>query len=474
MKWLLFGPEIYYFAVALAFLALSLTRPNGKRDFRAALGFSGLGVVVTLAGVPLEGVLFHGTYGVDLFSQLLKALLSVGLFLVVALCAELHGVSEKRHAEFYLLLTTSTLGMMLLVSSAELLVLYVALELTSYSLYVLVPLRKGADPSMEAGIKYFLAGIATSALMLFGMAALFGAAQTTSMAQLSRQLPGLLHTPMAFVGLLFTLCGFFFKLALFPFHSWAPNVYQGSANQVAAFVATATKVAAIAMLVRLVAASGENDTLARLLMGLAIASMTYGNLVALVQRDLKRLLAYSAIGHAGYALMGVLTMSPAGYGAALFYAPAYLAMTFTCFLVIVKLAADGRDLAIEELAGLHRRSPALALALMVAVFSLGGIPPTIGFTGKFLIFAAAMDRGYFLLVLIAMVNVVVSLYYYIQIVRAAYLLEPREGLPPIRMSVPERALAWLMVLAMLAGGFFPQNLMVLTQGAVQALLPILR
>jgi len=467
---LILGPEIYFLAVTTVFLILSMTRPNGRRDFSVALLLSGLGVVVTLAAVRLEGSLIYGAYRVDLFSQVFKGLLSLGFFLVVCLCSNLDGIHEKRHAEFYLLLATCTLGMMLLVSSQELLTLYVALELTSYSLYALVPLRSGGGRQMEPGIKYFLTGIATSALMLFGLACLFGATQTTYLGELALKLPGLLNTPMAFIGLLLALCGFFFKLALFPFHVWAPSVYQGAANQVTAFVATATKVTAMAMLARLVSMGDGNMSLAHVLIALAIVSMTYGNLAALVQKDFKRLLAYSAIAHAGYALIGILSMNPNGYAAAVFYAMAYLAMTFTCFLVVVKVASDGRDVAIVQLAGLHHRSPILALALMVGVFSLGGIPPTIGFTGKFLLFNAAMERGYFLLVLIAMINVVVSLYFYIQVVKAAFLLEPDEKLSALHLSVPATILTAVMIVVVVAGGIFPRYLFQLAEAAVKALL----
>jgi NADH-quinone oxidoreductase subunit N len=206
------------------------------------------------------------------------------------------------------------------------------------------------------------------------------------------------------------------------------------------------------------------------LISLAIVSMTYGNLVALIQKDFKRLLAYSAIAHAGYSLIGILSMNPTGYAAAVFYAFAYLAMTFTCFLVVVKMASDGRDLAIVQLAGLHRRSPLLAMALLVGVFSLGGIPPTIGFTGKFLVFNAAMERGYFLLVLIAMINVVVSLYYYVQVVRAAFLLEPAEELPSIKLSAPSKILTVVMVIVIVVGGIFPRYLFQLATAAIQSLL----
>ncbi len=469
MKWLIVGPEIYFLAVAAVFLILSMMRPNSKRDFSAALFLAGLGVAASIATVRLEGSLFQGAYRVDLFSQVFKGLLSIGFFLVVCLCSSLKGIHEARHSEFNLLLATCTLGMMLLVSSLELLTMYIALELASYSLYALVPLRRGAGQQMEAGIKYFLSGIATSALMLFGLASLFAATQTTLISELILKLPALLNTPMAFIGLLLTLCGFFFKLALFPFHVWAPSVYQGAANQVTAFVATATKVTAMAMLVRLVSMGDGNASLAHVLIALAIVSMTYGNLVALIQKDFKRLLAYSAIAHAGYSLIGILSMNPIGYAAAVFYAFAYLAMTFTCFLVVVKIASDGRDVPIVQLAGLHRRSPLLAMALMVGVFSLGGIPPTIGFTGKFLVFNAAMERGYFLLVLIAMINVVVSLYYYIQVVKAAFLLEPDEEQPPIHLSAPATILTVVMIVVIVAGGIYPRYLFQLATAAVQTL-----
>jgi NADH-quinone oxidoreductase subunit N len=469
MKWLTLGPEIYFLAVAAVFLILSMTRANGRRDFSAAMFLAALGVAVTLGAVRLEGSFFHGAYRVDLFSQLFKLLLSVGFFLVVCLCSNLRGIHEKRQPEFYFLLATCTLGMMLLISSVELLTLYVALELASYSLYALVPLRSGSGQQIEAGVKYFLTGIATSALMLFGLASLFAATQTTLISELILKLPALLNTPMAFIGLLLTLCGFFFKLALFPFHVWAPSVYQGAANQVTAFLATATKVTALAMLVRLVSMSDGNASLAHVLIALAIVSMTYGNLVALIQKDFKRLLAYSAVAHAGYSLIGILSMNPTGYAAALFYALAYFAMTFTCFLVVVKVALDGRDVRIVQLAGLHHRSPLLAMALLVGVFSLGGIPPTIGFTGKFLVFNAAMERGYFLLVLIAMINVVVSLYYYIQVVKAAFLLEPDGELQPIHLSAPVTILTVVMVVVIVVGGIWPSHLFELARAAVLVL-----
>ena len=472
MNWSLFIPELYFLSMIGVFLCLALlARFNPKRDFFIALVLATVGVVVCLASVRLKGTLFFDVYRVDLFSQVFKLILATGFFLVICICSELKGIQEHHHPEFYLLLTTCTLAMMLLVSSVELLTIYVALELSSYSLYLLVPLRKGYGVQLESGIKYFLVGAFTSAVMLFGIASLYGVVHTTYVAEIIKVLPGAIGRPAAIIGLLLTLCGFFFKLAVFPFHFWAPDAYQGAANQVTAYIATASKVAAVAILTRMVAlSSGGSAYLVHILVTLSIASMTLGNLVAIVQKDMKRLLAYSSISHAGYVLIGILSMNQSGYAGAIFYAVAYLIMKFTCFLVVVKVAYDGSDLEIAQLAGLHRRSPLLAMALMLGVFGLAGIPPTIGFTGKFLVFTAAMKKGYFTLVLIAMINVVISLYYYLLVVRAAYLLESDASLPRLHVSIPTKLLTGVLVSAMLVLGVFPNYLLELARAAASALM----
>lgn len=472
MKWDLFIPELYYLLMAGVFFCLSLLpRPRPKRDYYVALILASLGVIVSLTSVNLQGTFFFQAYRVDLFSQVFKAILAVGLFLIVCICSELTGVDENRQPEFYLLLTICTLAMMMLVSAVELLTIYLSLELSSYSLYILVPLRRGHNVDVEAGIKYFVVGASISAIMLFGLATLYGATHTTYVVELVQILPGMLDRPMAFIGLLLTLCGFFFKLAVFPFHFWAPSAYQGAANQVTAYIATASKVAAVAILMRMVALSGGASIyLVYVLVALSIASMTLGNLVAIMQKDMKRLLAYSTIAHAGYVLIGILSMSPSGYASAIFYAAAYLIMKFTCFLVVVKVAYDGSDLKVVQLAGLHHRSPLLAMALMVSIFSLAGIPPTIGFTGKFLVFIAAMRKGYFVLVLIAMINVVISLYYYLLIVKAAYLLKPDEELSPIPVSFSTKVFTGALVTAIIVFGVFPHYLLELARAAASALM----
>jgi len=472
MHWMLISPELYYLTAAFWLLVACMTGPpKPKRDYFTALSLSAVGVIISLASVTLQGILFSQTYRIDLFAQVFKVMLASGLFLVVCICTELNGIRERYQRELYLLLFVCTLAMMMLVSSVHLLNIYISLELSSYSLYILVALRKQRDMGLEAGIKYFLIGIFASALMLFGIAMLYGATRVSHIEDLIQVLPGLVDNPAVIIGLLLTLSGFFFKLAVFPFHLWAPDVYQGASNQVTAYIATASKVAAIAILLRLIALTGDGSVyLVHVMVVLSIISMTIGNLAALVEQDLKRLLAHSTIAHAGYVLIGILSMNDAGYSGAVFYALSLLVMKFAAFLVVVQVAGDGRNLRIEQLAGLHRRSPVLALTLMISAFSLAGIPPTIGFTGKFLVFAAAMQRGYFTLVLIAMINVVISLYYYLLVIRAAYLLEPREEPADVRISPALKSLSIAMTCLMVVGGIFPHYLIELARAAVRGLM----
>jgi len=469
--WALFAPELSLFSAALLFLALALVRAIRPRVvFLAALAVGALAIVVGLASLSAEGMLFGRSYRIDLFSQVFKVLLTLGLFLVACICGDVSGVDRRRHAEFYLLLFTCTLAMMLLSSAVHLLSIYVALELSSYSLYVLVSLRRTRERAVAAALKFFIVGIVSSAVMLFGLALLYGATGAVYLDELARALPRAFDQPLVQVGLLLTLCGFFFKLAVFPFHIWAPDTYQSAAHQVSAYIATASKIGAIAILMRMATVSGGSPYLVEVLVGLAVLSMTVGNLAAIAQKDLKRLFAYSSIAQAGYVLIGILSLTPEGYAASIFYSLALLVMKFICFLVLIVVAADGTDIDVEQLAGLHRRSPLLAMALMMSVFSLAGIPPTIGFTGKFLIFNAAIDRGLLPLVLIAMANVVVSLYYYLMVVRAAYLIEPAADLPRLQVSPAINLLTGAMVAVMLICGIYPTPILELSCSAVAALL----
>ena len=470
MNWTVFLPELGMLAAVAVFLTLACLSPDDRRDYSAAIGFGGLVVVLSLYGAGRSGELFNDAYRVDLFSQVFKILLSLGFVLVVFLCRELNGVDVRRRTECYLLLSVSTLAMMLLVSSVHLVAVYVALELSSYSLYILVFLRKEERWGLTSGLRYFITGICASAIMLFGLALIYGATGEMHLDALMQLPKQTMSNPVVAAGVLMTLGGFFFKLAIFPFHFWAADAYEGAPNQVTAFISTASKVAAIAVMIRVVAGvDGMEALLTEVLIVLAIVTMTVGNLCAIGQKDFKRLMAFSSIAQAGYLLIGILCMTPDGYAGTVFYVSAILIMKFTCFMVMNQVAEDGRNLQVAELAGLHRRSPLLAMALMMALFGLAGIPPTVGFAGKLLIFKAAIGQGYLALVIIAMVNVVISLYYYLLVLKAAYLDKEEAEQPVLSLSTPGRVLAILMVATIVAIGFYPTGLLQLVHAAVLVL-----
>jgi NADH-quinone oxidoreductase subunit N len=467
----LFAPELYFLLMALVLFFCSLRQqPDTAKDFRLFLVMAGGGILVAALSLFQQGTLFYASYQVDLFSQIFKFALALGLFLVALICHQLPGIEDRFQAEFYLFLTTCTVGMMMLVSAVELITIYISLELASYSLYILIPMRKGDGIDVEAGIKYLFIGAVSSCFMLFGLSYLFGATHSTYLVDIMPKMPALLASPVGLLGLILSLSGFFFKLSLFPIHFWAPDVYQGGANQLVAYIATASKAAAVAILLRFAAlGSAYGYSFTQILVFLAIISMTLGNLVAIVQKDFKRMLAYSSIAHAGYILMGVLTFSEAGYVSVIYYALAYLIMNFTCFMVLSEVANDGRDLKIAEFAGLYHRSPLLALALMLGLFSLAGVPPSIGFTGKLLIFTSAMNQGYFWLVLIGAVNGTISLYYYLRVVYAAYFMEP-DDLPNVVPSNTIRLTTYALILIIIGFGVFPMHVVDLARQAVKFVL----
>jgi NADH-quinone oxidoreductase subunit N len=253
-------------------------------------------------------------------------------------------------------------------------------------------------------------------------------------------------------------------------HYLTPDVYEGSANETAVILATLPKIAAVAVLIRLMTLTGlEMNKLTWAFGTFAVLSMTVGNLAALVQSDLKRLLAYSAIAHAGYVMVGLLCVNELGFASAIYYMAGYLVMTLACFHVIYQLAQRGENLTFQALKGLHRRSPLLAFTLATGAFGLTGIPPTIGFTGKFLIFTAAMGRGYYPLVILAVINAAISAFYYLKMVRAAYCQPEEEG-KPIHLSLPATLLAVFFISSIILAGILPQSFIVLAKQAVAGML----
>ena len=281
----------------------------------------------------------------------------------------------------------------------------------------------------------------------------------TSLTVMLPRLQPLIHSPLAIAGLAMTFCGLYFKLAIFPFHFWTPDVYQGASNETASLIASLPKIGAVAVLVRFVSlASPDNHTIATMLAILAVGSMFYGNLIALIQKDFKRLLGFSGIAHAGYALIGFVALSEAGYAAALYYIIGYLLMVLACFVVICKVSRDGTNVSIEEMAGLHRRSPLLALTLVVGVFALAGIPPFVGFMGKLSLLSAVLAKGYLALAIITVVNATIAVYYYLGVVREACFRGAGDR-PPIQLDWPTRAACVLLITGILVLGVAPARML---------------
>jgi NADH-quinone oxidoreductase subunit N len=459
-------PELYMLLFSVVFLFLSL----GKRKadiFTWAKVLALLGLVITMVGINGKSNLFYGAYRIDLFSQVFKAILVYGLVFVIFMLDRKNEIEEGYQAEYFMFLGFSTLGLMMLVSSVELISIAISLEISSYSLYVIVPLRKGQTRiQLEASMKYLFFGAISTGIMLFGMSYLYGMTHSTFLADILFILPKFLDQPIGILAIVLTLAGFFFKLSLFPFHFWAPDIYEGASNTTTTFIATVPKVAAAALLIRIVTmASSADPAFVTILIVLAALSMTFGNLVGLVQKDIKRLLAYSGIAHAGYVIMGILATSRDGNAAAIYYMVVYLFMNLGCFYVVLLLSRSGENISLDDLSGLAKRAPLLAFTLAVSAFSLAGIPPTGGFTGKLFLFTSAFKAGHLNIVIIGAVNTVISIFYYLNLVRMSYSKEPIRT-DPIRLSFHEKALCYVLICLVLYLGLMPFGLMQLFRASV--------
>ncbi|MCC7263223.1 MAG: NADH-quinone oxidoreductase subunit N [Candidatus Latescibacteria bacterium] len=453
-----FLPELVLLLGALALFFVTLGKGRVCLARGLAMGVALAALAAALLSLDQQALLFDGAYQVDLFSQFLKVVFAAGLVLVLLVSGHLPDVRLDIKPEYFLFLVLSVCGLAMLVSSVELISLVVALELSAFPLYLLVPMRRereGQRVQMESAIKYIMFGVAANGIMLFGMSYLFGLSGTTSLAGLAQALRPLADSPLVVAALALTCCGLFYKLAIFPFHFWTPDVYQGAAHETAGLIASLPKVGAVAVLVRLVSlATPQAETFATLLALLAVASMFYGNLLALGQKDFKRLLGFSGIAHAGYALVGFVALDQAGYAAALYYITGYLLMVLACFTVIFLVSRDGLNVNIEDFAGLHRRSPLLAVTLLVGVFALAGIPPFVGFMGKFALLKAALNRGHLWLVILAVINAAIAVYYYLGVVREACFRETSEQ-PAIVLAWPARLLCLLLIAGILGLGIAP-------------------
>jgi NADH-quinone oxidoreductase subunit N len=467
MIWKLFGVEIVLCSAFVLHLLLSMAKnplPH-KTLARVAGGACLLALGLCIWSFGASGSLFAGSYRIDLLSQSFKALVVLGLLFTVFI-SQTSAIPAKRTPEYFTFLLSGALGMAMLPSSADLLTLYVSMELSSYSLYLLTAFRPDRR-NAESSVKYLILGAAASGVFLWGTSLVTAFAGSASLETIALRAPEFMAEPAFFLGLIFMLFAFLFKLSAFPVHFWAPDAYETAATPVTAFIATASKAAAVSLLVRVMHAAGVSSGMQLILGIFAFLSMTLGNTVALMQKDVKRLLAYSSVAQAGYILVGLLAGSMEGYSSSLFYAFAYLLMNAGAFLVVwvVGRAAGRENPSLSDFNGLAERAPKLALLLLLSLLSLAGIPPLAGFTGKWILFAAAMQKGHWFLVLWGVLNSVVSLFYYLTLVKHAYLEKP--SVPgELKVSAPVVALGLALAAAIVGLGLFPEPAITLAQKAL--------
>lgn len=477
VEWRAIAPILALAATAGVVLVLDLLPPAGRKEHLGFVGLFGvvaaMGCTLWLRGADLRA--FRDMVLLDGYTAFFNLVIGFATALVLMLSMDYVRRQGAEAGEFYLLVLFAALGMLLLASAGDLIAVFLALETMSLSLYVLAGFFRSRVEGAEASMKYFLLGAFASGFFLYGIALIFGAAGSTNLETIAAAAAaGAGRDPLFAIGVALLLVGFGFKISSVPFHMWAADVYQGAPTSVTALIATGSKAAAFAALLRVLFSAlktGQADW-TPILWTLAVLSMTLGNVVAIAQQNLKRMLAYSSIAHVGYMLVGVVAGGALGTGSVLFYLLVYTFTTAGAFGVILLLERNGQEaVSLADFSGLASRHPLLALALSVFLLSLIGIPPTAGFAGKFYLFGAAVRAEYYWLAVIAVLNSAVAAYYYLRLIVYMYMREP-EGAPTV--WAPSVSGAWALVVA-LAGvillGVLPAPWFELAQAAV---LPLLR
>ena len=466
-------PELLTLGAALLVILLDLIQARGNRKWLGWLSGAAAALIVAATAAKwgeLERpvALWGGVMVLDRLGLIFKAIFLLGV--AVAAVGSVDFASHRfRHVgEYYGLLFFSALGMMLMASAGDLLTLYLGLELATLSLYVLTSYAKASPRSGEAGLKYVILGATASAIYLYGASLIYGSAGTTLFSAVAQRLSWEGFGPGLAVGGLFVLAAFAFKIAAVPFHMWAPDVYQGAPTPVTGFLSTASKAAGFAALMRVLLGPmlGAASGWVVFVVALSGLSMIVGNLLALAQRDIKRMLAYSGVAQAGYALVGLAATSTLGTLATVFFLFQYLFTNLGAFLVATIVGSSAGDDQITSYHGLSRRNPGLALCLLLLLLSLGGIPPLAGFWGKLFLFWAAVRSGLYGLVLIGVLASVLSLYYYLMVARAMYI-EPVAGREPVRLQVPAM-IAVVVCVLVVVGLIYPGWLIELAHTAAVA------
>jgi NADH-quinone oxidoreductase subunit N len=457
---LLMLPELLLTGLACLVLVLDFSFPKIGKGTLAWLTVAGfVGILASLGwmfAAGVHGTLFNNMFVLDPFAMFFKIVVVVATLLVLLASLDYIKRIYLFRGEYYVMVMLASLGMLFMASANDLLSMFITIEFATFGFYILVAyLREDDLRSSEAGLKFFVLSVFTAAIMVFGISLIYGETGTIVFPELAASRPVL---PGGLViGFLCVLVGLGFKIGAAPFHNWIPDIYQGAPTPITAYLSIAPKAAAFAIVLRIFFSTfGEfKPEWVWLVIGMAALSMTYGNIVAIAQTDIKRLLAYSGIAQIGNILIGLAAGTKMGGEAVLFYLLTYLVANLGAFAVIIVFSnLTGSD-RIEDYSGLGRRSPLLAAAMLVFLLSLAGVPPLAGFIGKIYVFAAAMREGLVTLVIIGLINIVISMYYYLVIVKKIYISEPTDR-RPIPVSGPMKAVVFATVAGTVVIGVYPK------------------
>ena len=451
MNWTLAAPELLLACGAVALLMIGVFQRQDGFRLVSWLAVAVLAATIILvARGPAAGLAFGNLFVVDRFAQFMKIVVLGATALSILLSLDYAQREQMGRFEFPVLMLFATLGMLAMISANDLISLYLGLELQSLSLYVVAAFQRDSVRSTEAGLKYFVLGALSSGMLLYGASMIYGFAGTTSFVGLAAALTDSAAAPIGLIiGLVFVLAGLAFKVSAVPFHMWTPDVYEGSPTPVTAFFSAAPKIAAVALLTRVVVGPFGHIMAdwQQVIVFISIASMVLGTVAGIAQRSIKRLMAYSSIGHIGYGLVGLAAGTPEGVRGLLIYMSIYVVMTLGSFGCILSMRRKGLMVEqISDLAGVSRSNPMLAAAFALFMFSMAGIPPLAGFFGKLYVFLPAISAGLYTLAVIGVVASVVGAYYYLRIIKVMYFDELKEGFEPSAgWEVP-----WIMGVAALA------------------------
>lgn len=470
-------PEIFLSVLAMALLLITVFSPGGQKSYLAYISFVGIVATAVLVGAGWGGHIesFSGSVVLDNFATFFKMTFLVAAGLTILITDSYMEREGCNHGELYPLILFAVVGMMLMASGTDLMTIFLGLEVMSVTLYVLAGFNRGNKKSNEAGLKYFLLGAFSTGFMLYGMALIYGATGTTRLYKIA-SVVGQMTLPstniLLVAGMLLMMTGFAFKIAAAPFHMWTPDVYEGAPTPMTAFMSAGPKAAGFAALIRLflVALPSLQVEWSQVLWVLAVLTMTVGNITALRQDNIKRVLAYSSIAHAGYALVGFTAGNGTGIAGILFYMLSYAFMNIGAFAVIILVAKKGETNGnVSDFAGLGFKRPVLALAMTLFLFSLAGVPPAAGFVGKFYLFAGAVQEGYIWLAVIGVLNSAASAYYYLRIMVYMYMKEPTEEFEWIKVTAPVTLALIIAAAGTLIPGIVPSVILEYAQMAVKLL-----